>query len=633
MDYKHIGGILIGLGWLFYQLYLALITPLHPLLQQPLHLLFGLSLVFLYYPAGKKGWRIIDVGFGLAILFSAYYFISQTERLQIRIPFVDDTTTFDRVVMVTVVVTLLESVRRVLGYNLLIFMLAFIAYAAWGRYFPGWLNFGGIRFTEFTELMVMGPDGIFGIPLATSANILFYFILFGAFLSQTGGGKLLIDMGLKLSNKSSGGPAKAAVISSSMFGMISGSAVANVTTTGVMTIPLMKKVGYKPEQAAAVEAVASTGGQIMPPIMGVGAFIMAEMLGVKYGKIAVSAILPAIAYYLSVFILVDLIARRNRIGQAAAGFEVPAILPRLYLLIPAGVVVYYILAGYSLMTAALKGVALILVFNLLHWKKRLRWSQLLNCVLQGAKQASEIAVPTAACGLIIGVAIQSGIATKFSSIMAGVGGGNLILALLMATAGVLLLGMALPTVAAYLVSTILFVPTLTKLGILPLAAHMFVFYFGIIAQITPPVCLASFTAAGIAGSNSWRTGWTAFYYSTVALLVPFVFVYKPEILLVGSVSQIIFTTFLLFLGTFFLASAIGGFLFVPIASLWHRSILFACAVLIIVPEQVSTAIGLIGGAVLVAFHLVLYRSVSTKKVRITKNSPDRKSSFNGPGSV
>ncbi len=604
--------VLMALPWLVFQLYLAFVTPLHPLLQNPLHLLFALLIVFWYYPAGKKYWRLVDAVVAAIILFEAYYYISNTSRLQVRIPYVDEITLLDRAAMYLMTVVLLEAVRRTLGWNLLVFLLIFIFYGIFGEHFPGIFRFRGIDASLFTDLLIMTSDGIFGIPLGTSASYLFYFILFGAFFSECGGGKLLLDMGLKVGSSGNGGPAKAAVISSSLIGMVSGSAVANVTTTGVMTIPLMKKVGYKPEQAAAIEAVASTGGQIMPPIMGIGAFIMAEMLGVRYWKIAVSAVIPALVYYLSAFLLVDFLARRNRLKEKAdLAMKIDAVLPRLYLLIPPVVLVYFIVAGASLMTAAVRATMLTVLINLFDRRHRLSPAAFGECIRQGTKQAAGIAVPTAAAGIIIGIAIHSGVAQKLSMIMASVGGGNIAIALLIASAGCIVLGMALPTVAAYIVAVILFVPTLTKLGVLPLAAHMFVFYFGIIAQITPPVCLASFTAAGIAGANSWKTGWTAFHYSLVAFLVPFVFVFQTEILLEGSFVDTLRTSFVVLGGTFFLVSSVSGFLLVPILNMPLRIALLVCAILIILPETLSSVVGFAGGAILLTYYFLLWRKTRT----------------------
>jgi len=427
----------------------------------------------------------------------------------------------------------------------------------------------------FAEVMVMDVNGILGSPLTASLNTLFYFLLFGAFFSVCGGGQVLIDLGMKLSDKTVGGPAKASVISSGLMGMISGSAVANVTTTGVLTIPLMKKSGYEPHQAAAVEAIASTGGQIMPPIMGVGAFIMAEMIGVSYLKIATSALIPALAYYGSVFLLVHFIAKRKsmvNLGEEVK-YESDPIVPRLYQLIPIIVLVFIIVTGGSLTRAAIVATALSIIVSFISKKTRMNARQLINATLDGVKQAAGIVIPTAACGIMIGIVVQSGVANKLTKIIAQSGDSSIALALIFAMGGCLLLGMALPTVAAYLIANILFSSTLINLGIGALPANMFIFYFGVIAQITPPVCLASFTAAGIAGSGSWKTGWTAFGYAFVAFLVPFVFVFQPELLLVsGTYLDTAFAAAVLAYGIIFLASGLTGYMFIPFENKLNQSI-------------------------------------------------------------
>lgn len=609
--------IVVCIAWLSFQLYIAVFVPFHPILQSPVHLLFALTLVFLNNPFTKKPdkkWlNIIDILIFVGIMYEFYYFISQTERLQTRVPYISEITMMDKVAMVLLVVILLEAVRRVLGMILYTFIIAFIAYAWFGRYMPIILRYKGTNLDQFTELMVMGSDGIFGAPLSTSANYIFYFIIFGVLFAACGGGKLLMDIGMKFSDKSSGGPAKAAVVSSGLMGMVSGSAVANVSTTGVMTIPMMKKVGYTPEQAGAIEAVASTGGQIMPPLMGIGAFIMAEMLGIKYGQVALSAIIPALAYYLSIFLLVDFVAKKQKLSdqESKVFFEVGPIFPRLYLLIPAIVLVYYIIKGASLMRAGIVGIAFVLIINIIskfisNGENYVPLKEIGKQLIQGAKQASEIAIPTAACGIIIGIVIQSGLATKLSTIISRVGSGSLAPALIIAAVGCILLGMALPTVAAYLVSNVLFVPVIIKLGVDPLPANMFVFYFGIIAQITPPVCVASFTAAGIADADSWNTGWIGFSYATVAFLIPFVFVYNPEILLMGTTMEIIRATTILFFGTYILAGGVAGYFFIPLEKLWERIVFVGTAIFLIVPEIISTLIGLALGV----FLIIVYKSKS-----------------------
>ncbi|RGY65385.1 C4-dicarboxylate ABC transporter permease [Fusobacterium ulcerans] len=603
-----------------FQLYLALIKPLDPMLQNPMHLILALLVIFIVNPAdknsGKKWMKLLDIPFFAGIIFLLYYTIVEFPRLSIRVQYVDIVTALDKAATVICIIILLEAVRRTLGKILFIFILLFIIYDWLGMYCPGILYFKGTNMRSFTETMMLGSGGIFGTPLYTSATSLFYFILFGAFFSQCGGGQLLIDFGMKFSNKSAGGPAKAAIISSGLMGMISGSAVANVSTTGVMTIPMMKKVGYEPHQAGAIEAVASTGGQIMPPIMGVGAFIMAEMLGVPYKTVAFAAIIPALAYYGSVFFLVTFMAKKEAIDsdKEAVTIEIKdPLLERVYMIIPAIVLVIYIISGKSLMRSGMVGIFAVLLCNLFSkFYKGGKYYQTLattaNTAVDGVKQASNIAIPTAACGIIIGVVIQSGLATRFSNIIAKIGTSHLSIALIIAMFGCMLLGMALPTVAAYLVSNILFVPVLIKLNVNPLSANMFVFYFGIMAQITPPVCLASYTAAGIAGADSLKTGFTGFMYALVAFLVPFVFVYNPELLLMGTPAEIAKATAILFFGTYLLAGAISGYMVAPLSK-FNRGILFIGALCMIAPETITDIIGLVIGVYIITTGLLKKKKV------------------------
>ena len=603
-----------------FQLYLALIKPLDPMLQNPMHLILALLVIFIVNPAdknsGKKWMKLLDIPFFAGIIFLLYYTIVEFPRLSIRVQYVDIVTSMDKMATIICILVLLEAVRRTLGKILFIFILLFIIYDWLGMYCPGILYFKGTNMRSFTETMMLGSGGIFGTPLYTSATSLFYFILFGAFFSQCGGGQLLIDFGMKFSNKSAGGPAKAAIISSGLMGMISGSAVANVSTTGVMTIPMMKKVGYEPHQAGAIEAVASTGGQIMPPIMGVGAFIMAEMLGVPYKTVAFAAIIPALAYYGSVFFLVTFMAKKEAIvsDKEAVTIEIKdPLLERVYMIIPAIILVIYIISGKSLMRSGMVGIFAVLLCNLFSkFYKGGKYYQSLrttaDTAVDGVKQASNIAIPTAACGIIIGVVIQSGLATRFSNIIAKIGTSHLSVALIIAMFGCMLLGMALPTVAAYLVSNILFVPVLIKLNVNPLSANMFVFYFGIMAQITPPVCLASYTAAGIAGADSLKTGFTGFMYALVAFLVPFVFVYNPELLLMGTPEEIAKATVILFFGTYLLAGAISGYMVAPLNK-FNRAILFIGALCMIAPETITDIIGLIIGIYIIVSGLIKKKRV------------------------
>ena len=637
-----------------FQMYIALVKQLTPMLQSPLHLVFALTLVFLYFPAdynyrkklrkaaeakgetpdpvllNKRAWmNWLDIPAFIGIAYLLWYVITQNARLNDFVVGISDVYTIDYVCMVVTILLLLLAVYRTLGIMLTAFIAVFILYAWTAPYLPGILytkpKSTMLKFlNQFTAGMVMTESGIFGTPLYTSASTLFYFMVFGAFFSTIGGGQLLIDLGMKVSNKSSGGPAKAAVLSSGLMGMISGSAVANVATTGVMTIPMMKKIGYEPEEAGAVEAVASTGGQIMPPIMGVGAFIMAEMLGINYMKVAAAAIIPAVAYYFAVFVLVDRIAAKraaNIDSNVDASIQVDRkILPRLFLLIPALLLVIWIIRGASLMRAGMIGIFACIACDVVNYfvnkEDFIDLKGLWNCCVDGAKQAASIAIPTAACGIIINVVTgQTSLATNLSNLISALGTENLFVALLIAMVGCMILGMALPTVAAYLVGTILFVPCIRPILLATgmaeftanLCANMFVFYYGIMAQITPPVCVASYTAAGIADGNAMKTGLKGFSFALVGFLVPFVFVYNPAILLQGTVVEIVIATVQMALGTYFLAITVSGFLKRNLKA-WERIALFAAAICLIAPEVISTVIGIVLGLAILSLD-----SIAAKK--------------------
>lgn len=610
--------LFISVIWLGFQLFIGLVRPLHPLLQNSFHLLMALLVIFACFPAGKKWWQIIDVIISIALVLVIYHIFTEFDRLQRRIPYVTPVTVMDIIATVILVAAVLEAVRRSLGYSLFFFMTLVIIYGFFGRYFPGMMRFRGLSLPAFTDLMIMTTDGLFGTPIGTSANTLYYFILFGVIFSELGGGKVLLDLGLRFSNTSTGGPGKAAVISSSLVGTVSGSAIANVSSTGVITIPFMKKAGYSAEQAAAIESIASTGGQIMPPIMGVGAFIMAELLGRPYSQIALSAVIPALVYYFSIFLLVDFLGRKQHTTSKSVKIPVDRILPRLHLLIPILFVVFSIFQGVSLMTTALRGAVLAIFVSFFSKEYRINIRTATEILSKATVQIAKVAVPTAAAGLVIGIVIHSGFAQRLSTVMGAVGGGNILFALLLAMVGCILLGMALPTVAAYIIAAILFAPTLIRLGVQPLVVHMFVFYFGVIAQITPPVCLASFTAAGIAEANTWKTAWTAFFYALVTFLIPFVFVFKNEILMMGTPTAIALATGTLLVGTFFLVASVSGYLFAPINHWPVRGALIVTAILTIVPETFTSVIGLSGGVLITVLLFIRHRRTAALQ---TGNTP------------
>ena len=619
--WRYIALAILSIIMLAFQLYIKLVKPMQPWAQLPLHLCLALAVVFLFNPMADKCknrqsklknlWWIYDGLILACIAFIAYHFLTTADALNMRIYNVDKMTPRDITVAIMLLFVMMEAVRRVVSTALFVVLAFFMAYSWFGQYVPGLFRFAGMTFPQFCETLLYGQNGIFGSPLSASLNTLFYFMIFGAFFGNCGGGEVLINMGLKLSDKSAGGPAKAAVLSSGLIGMISGSAQANVSTTGVFTIPLMKKAGYTPEEAGAVESVASTGGQIMPPIMGTGAFIMAEMIGVPYMTIAKTAILPALAYYGAVFVLVHLLAKKRKIGMGEKFVGKP-ILPRLYRLAPIVLLVVLICSGLSMPRSALYCAVLSLILSMLSSETRMTPKKVLNSIIDGVRQSANIAIPTGACGIMIGIVVRSGIAVKIAKLIGRTGGNSLLLALFVAAIGCLLLGMALPTVAAYLIANTLFCSAIMGLNVETLVANMFIFYFGVIAQITPPVCLASFTAAGIANASAWKTGWKAFSFAIVAFIAPFIFVFRPAMLLLGTPGEIALACLMTACATFFLATGVAGYLRRDLR-LVERILFFAAALLFLAPAAWSDIAACALGFLLVAFCIISAKKDSPPK--------------------
>lgn len=619
---REIAIIICSVLFLGFQFYRTFIRPLPPMIQNPLHVVLLCYLMFLYKPIVPKGetsWKkylmIIDYLVLILTPLLIYYFLSQSGRLMARIQYLDPLMMADYVVCFGLIFVILEGIRRVLGPVLAIFISIFIAYAWLGPVLPGIFRYGGTTLAKFTDLMVLGNGGIFGSSVSASANFMFWFLIFGELFSKGGGGQVLIDLGMSLGSKAkdNSGPAKAAVLASGLMGMVSGSAVANVSGTGVITIPLMKKVGYEPEEAGAIEAVASTGGQIMPPIMGVGAFLMAELLGIQYITVALGAAIPSIVYYGAAFLLVTLLAKKRASqGQKVnTHIETPPILPRLYQLLPMVVLIYFIATGATIQQSALYGIAAVLIISSIKKETRFTPRSMFNSLMDAAKRTATVTLPCAGCGIIIGTVVSSGLSNRLSNTISLIGGNSLWVGLIITMLGCMILGMALPTVAAYLTAYVLFLPTLTRLGIEMFPANMFIFYFGIFAQITPPVCVASFTAAGIAGGNAWKTGWKGFVYASVAFLVPYVFVYKPAILLMGTFWEIVSATAVLALGTAMLTIGVSGYVLRKLDG-WER-ILFALAgVMIVLPETISTYGGMALAACMLVIQIIRSKKEKTK---------------------
>jgi TRAP transporter 4TM/12TM fusion protein len=484
-----------------------------------------------------------------------------------------------------------------------------LAYGFVGTPLPGILNHPGMSITDMTEVQLMGGQGVFGIAAGVCVDFIFYFIVFGAVYEAFGGGDFLTKCGMLFTKRTIGGEAKAEVVASAFMGTVSGSAVANVVSTGTFTIPLMKKAGFKPEWAAAIESSSSTGGQIMPPVMGAGAFIMAETLGVPYIEICKAAILPAILYFAAIFFFVHYYAKHGTFGIADLDVSGREILIRLHMLIPLAALISFIAADFSLGLSVIYSLVILLGIGSLTPYTRPSVTAFLNSLAAGMKQSADIGVPIFICGVSVGVAIYTGIASKATNLIVSMGQEALLLSLLLGVVITIILGMGMPTVAAYVVGSLFVVSALAKQGIPPLAAHMFIFYYAVLGQVTPPVAMAAYTAAGIAGSSPFRTGWLAFMLCLPGFLIPFNFVYDPSLLFQGPWWLILYTFLKTGLGCWFLALSLTGYegsgRITGILKGLYQIGLIAAAVLMISPTITTDIAGLVLGGALVGTSRLL----------------------------
>ncbi len=615
----------VTLAYLIFQLYRTFINPMVPMLVRPIHVSSIGFLCVLLNPGKHKSKAghafdvVSDWFVFITFFYHIWYALSQFERLGLRVNYLDPVNPIDIFECITLIVLVMLGIYRTVGLTLVIFIGVFILYVWTAKWLPGILYYGGMNLNKFTDLMVMGSEGIYGTATGAGSGFMYWIMIFGSLFGTCGGGQVLIDIGIKFGARSNdnSGPAKAAVMASGLMGMISGSAAANVAGTGVMTIPMMKRVGYAPEEAGAIEAAASTGGQIMPPIMGTGAFLMAEMLGISYMAICKAAIVPAVMYYLAIFLLVHMLAKKRAVAGESVemDLECEPILPRLYLLSPIVVLVAAIAYGCTLQRSALYGIAAILVLNVISPKMRYGPIHIIQQVLNATRLSSNTSQPISGCGIIIGIVSISGLATRLSTVISSMGGDLMWIGLIITMLGCMLLGMALPTVAAYLTAYVLFIPTLKGLGISTLAANMFIFYFGIFAQITPPVCIASYTAAGIADAKPWDTGWRGMVYASVAFFAPFAFVYESGILLEGSFLTIVHDVGILALGTAMLVFAVAGYMLTNVP-MWQRLLLLVGGICTCIPETITDIVGLGIGAAIVALQVVAAQKVKKERGNI-----------------
>jgi len=532
-----------------FQLYTAIFGVLDAMIQRSIHLSFGLCLIYLLYPTSKKWSRSslhpLDAVLSVLGVLAPMYIVANYQSLVGR---AGQTTAFDLVAGIIGILLVLEAARRVVGLPMIIVALVFITYAFVGPYIPGKLAHRGARLDTLVQHLYFTTEGIFGIPLGVSSTFIFLFILFGAYLERTGLGQLFIDLANSVAGWAAGGPAKVAVLSSALMGTVSGSSVANVVGTGSFTIPMMKKLGYKPEFAGAVEATASTGGQLMPPIMGAAAFLMAEFTNIPYSRIIAAAAIPALLYYFGVWSGVHYEAKKLGL-RGLKREDLPKLktilLERGHLIIPLIAIVYLLITGFTPMKAALWAIILSILSSMIRKSTRIKPIEIIKGLEAGARGALGVIAATACAGIIIGVVTLTGLGLKLGSVLVDIANGNLVITLFFTMITSILLGMGVPTTANYVITSTIAAPAIVmilaqKAGLDPnqvapayilLPAHMFAFYFGIIADVTPPVALAAFAGAGIAKANPMKTGINATKLAIAAFLVPYIFVLNPQMLL------------------------------------------------------------------------------------------------------
>jgi len=601
----------LAITFSIFQLYTATFGVLDAQLQRAVHLGFGLALVYLLYPSCKSWSRtkVHPIDVVLAILGAAApaYILIEYQQLVLRSGLVSDV---DLAVGLVGILLVVEATRRVVGIPMVTVVLLFLAYAFAGPYMPGVLAHRGLTISQLVGHLYFTTEGIFGIPLGVSSTFIFLFILFGAYLESTGLGKFFIDLANSIAGWASGGPAKVAVLSSGLMGTVSGSSVANVVGTGSLTIPMMKKLGYHKNFAGAVEAAASTGGQLMPPVMGAAAFLMAEFVGVPYIDIVKAAVIPALLYFTGVWLGVHFEAKRSNL-KGLPRDQLPKmgqlLVERGHLAIPLVVIVYLLVTGYTPMRAALVAIVLSIACSALRKSTRMKPIEIVKGLDKGARNVLSVLVACASAGIVIGVVTKTGVGLKLASGLLTLSGGLLLPTMFFTMITAIVLGMGVPTTANYVITSTIAAPAIIQMGVPVLAAHMFVFYFGIIADVTPPVALAAFAGAGIAGGNALRTGVNAAKLAIAAFIIPYMFVLSPVILMIdATIPGLVMTTLTAIIGMIALSSALIGYL-ADNCRIYERIILIAGGLLLIDPGTVTDLTGI------ALFAIVLFAQLKRKK--------------------
>ena len=603
-----------------YHMYTAYFGTPPVLIHRSVHVAMILALAFAMYPPVKKASRtkipFYDVILILLSIATAVYVYVNYDDIVRR---AGVATTWDVIMAAVLVLLVLEAARRISGWALPVLGVLFVLYAVFGREIPGMFRHRGYSWDSTFNFLYLTTEGIYGTAIGVAASYIFLFVLFGAVLQKSGMGQFFNDIALALAGQSRGGPAKVAVVASGFLGSINGAAVANVVTTGAFTIPLMKRVGYKPVFAGAVEASASVGGQILPPIMGAAAFIMAETLGMPYRDIAIAALIPALLYYLGVIAQVHLRATRDGL-KGISRENLPAVAEVLkergHLMIPLLFLIYMLFfTGRTILLSALLTILVTAVVAQLRKTTRMSIQDMIDALADGAKTAVSVSIACAAVGVIVGVVTLTGFGVKLANAIVTIGAGNLLFSLILTMIACIILGMGLPSIPTYIITATMAAPALGQLGVEPLVAHLFVFYFGLFANITPPVALASFAAAGLSGADPVKTGFQSMRLSLAGYIIPFIFVFNPAMLLQDvNAGQAILVAITGTVGVLLLSVAVEGHFMVNV-NVVVRVLFAAAALTMMAPDVITDAIGLGIAIVAIAIQCVAAKKQDLLSIR------------------
>lgn len=586
---------LMGLAMVLFYFYAAGVRPVGDQFHRGIYVLLTYVMIFISFPLWHRSNQtrptVVDIVLALVAVGAVGYWILEFENLNYRMGVESKA---DIYVSIVGLLISLEVSRRVLGWSITLVGIFFLLFGYFGPYFPGAIAHRGFSIERLASFLYLTQDGVFGVMCSVLVTYVILFIFFGAFLQKSGVGKFFIDWPMALAGKSVGGPAKVAVIASGFFGSVSGSAIANTVSTGAFTIPLMKRAGFRPHVAGAIEPAASIGGMFMPPIMGAGGFIMAELTNTPYAKIMAIAVFPAILYFLSVFTMIHFEAKKLNIRglDLSDAPSASAIFKRhWYKCLPLVVIVVMMFRGYSPGNAAFWATLSCILISQLDSEFRMGPRQIWEAIVTGAKNTLVIGATVGVIGIIVGTISLTGIGLKFSDIIISMSGGNLIAAMLLIAFASLLLGMGVPVTASYLIMAVLAVPALHELGVGLIAGHMIVYWFSQNSNITPPVCVAAYAGAAIAGSDPWKTGWTALKFSKLLYVVPFLFAYEPAMVLNAGWHEIATVYFAATVGTVAF-SAWSMFYLVRRTTVVEWVVFGAATFLCFQPNLLSDAIGI-----------------------------------------